>query len=139
MFRIILNQPISKRGHTMTKQKAAVLEVVRSAKCHYTVEEIHRETKKILPGISLATVYNNLHALERDKQIRKITGEDGSDRYDSSFIPHGHLYCMECGVITDFEPRGLNKTLSEAAGGEYDSYELKVRYLCKKCKEAHGV
>ncbi len=123
----------------MTKQKAAVLEVVRSAKCHYTVEQIHSEAKKILPGISLATVYNNLHALERERMIRKITGEDLSDRYDSSPIPHGHLYCKECGAITDFQPHGLDKTLTDAAGGEYDSYELKVRYVCKRCREAQGV
>ena len=119
----------------MTKQKAAVLEVVRSAKCHYTVEEIHGEAKKILPGISLATVYNNLHALEREGFIRKITGEDLSDRYDSSPIPHGHLYCKCCGGITDFEPYGLDNTLLDASDGEYDSYELKVRYLCKRCRE----
>ena len=118
----------------MTKQKAAVLEVIRSARCHYTAEEIYREAKLILPGISLATVYNNIHALERDKLIRRITGEDLSDRYDSSFIPHGHLYCKECGAISDFEPHGLDESLTEAAGGEYDSYELKVRYLCKKCR-----
>ena len=136
MFRIILNQPISKRGHTMTKQKAAVLEVVRSAKCHYTVEEIHRETKKILPGISLATVYNNLHALERDKQIRKITGEDGSDRYDSSFVPHGHLLCEACGGVWDFSIEGFDDEIKAAVGCDFTSYELKVRHLCKKCRGA---
>ena len=123
----------------MTKQRAAVLEVVRSAKCHYTAEEIHGEAKKLLPGISLATVYNNLHALEREMQIRRITAEDGSDRYDSSPVPHGHLYCKECGAISDFEPEGLTETLSRAADGEYDSYELKVRYLCRKCRAAGSV
>ena len=123
----------------MTKQRAAVLEVIRSAKCHYTAEEIHTEAKKILPGISLATVYNNIHALERDKLIRKITGEDLSDRYDSSFIPHGHLYCKGCGAISDFEPYGLDKTLTDATDCEYVSYELKVRYLCKRCREAQRV
>ena len=122
----------------MTKQREAVLRVVRSEKCHYTAEEIFDRAKEILPGISRATVYNNLHALERAGVIRRITGEDASDRYDSSFIPHGHLYCMGCSSIADFEVPSFSDTLSDIVGGEIDSYELKVRYLCKKCRETYS-
>ena len=118
----------------MTKQRAAVLEVVSRHGCHYTAEEIFIEAGKILPAISRATVYNNLHALERERLIRRITAEDSSDRYDSSYIPHGHLYCTKCGDIADFELPRLADELANIAGGEIDSYELKVRYICDKCK-----
>ncbi len=120
----------------MTKQRDAVLRVVRSEKHHYTAEEIFERAKEILPDISRATVYNNLHALERDKMIRRITGEDSSDRYDSSFIPHGHLYCTECHSIADFNVPDFADTLSGIIGGEIDSYELKVRYICPECAES---
>ena len=118
----------------MTKQRATILEVIREEKCHYTAEQIFTKAKEKMPGISRATVYNNLHALERDRLIRRITAEDASDRYDSSFIPHGHLYCSECGEITDFDIPSFTKTLERLAGGEIDSYELKVRYICEECK-----
>lgn len=118
----------------MTKQRSAVLEVVSRKGCHYTAEEILEEAKKILPDISRATVYNNLHALERNCVIRRITAEGSSDRYDSSYIPHGHLYCTVCGEVNDFDIPDFNKSLSEIADTEIDSYELKVRYICKKCK-----
>ena len=118
----------------MTKQRTAVLEVVSRKGCHYTAEEIFEEAKKILPEISRATVYNNLHALERDRVIRRITAEDSSDRYDSSYIPHGHLFCTVCGEVKDFDIPDFHKTLSETIGSEIDSYELKVRYVCQKCK-----
>ena len=117
----------------MTKQREAILQVIRSDKCHYTAEEIFERVKEILPGISRATVYNNLHALIRDRLIRRITGEDLSDRYDSSFIPHGHLYCMECDRISDFSVPSFADTLEGIIGGEIDSYELKVRYVCPEC------
>lgn len=120
----------------MTRQRAAVLEVIRSAKCHYTAEEIFERAKKLLPNISKATVYNNLHALERERLIRRITGEEASDRYDSSFIPHGHLFCTECHGICDFEVPEFRETLERVAGGEFDSYELKVRYVCPDCRMA---
>ncbi|MBQ8321101.1 MAG: transcriptional repressor [Clostridia bacterium] len=119
----------------MTRQRAAVLSVVSRKGCHYTAEEIFTEAKLILPTISRATVYNSLHALERDRLIRRITAEDSSDRYDSSYIPHGHLYCTRCAKITDFELPSFTEHLCAVADGEIDSYELKVRYICKECKK----
>ncbi len=118
----------------MTKQRAAVLEVVSRKGCHYTAEEIFSEAKLLYPSMSRATVYNNLHALEKDRIIRRITAENTSDRYDSSYIPHGHLFCTECGDIKDFDIPDFVKKLSEFANSEIDSYELKVRYICNKCK-----
>lgn len=118
----------------MTKQREAILAVIRSEKCHYTAEEIFERAREKLPGISRATVYNNLHALVRERQIRRITGEDASDRYDTSFIPHGHLYCTACGRISDFFLPSFAETLSSVVGGEIDSYELKVRYICPSCR-----
>ncbi len=117
----------------MTKQRAAVLEVIRSDKCHHTAEEIFILASQILPGISRATVYNSLKALERDKLIRRITAEDSSDRYDSAYIPHGHLFCKNCGAVRDFEIPDFTRTLTEYTGGSMDSYELKVRYVCPEC------
>lgn len=122
----------------MTKQREAILRVIRKEKRHYTAEEILALTRLILPTISRATVYNNLHALERDGEIRRITGDDGTDRYDSSSVPHGHLICIKCRSITDFQYPSFSETLSELLGGGVESYELKVRYVCPLCKSASG-
>lgn len=119
----------------MTRQRAAVFSVVSRKGCHYTADEIFAQARLILPTISRATVYNSLHALERDKLIRRITAEGSSDRYDSSYIPHGHLFCTECGSVEDFEPSGLSDELSSIAGGDIESYELKVRYICPSCRK----
>lgn len=120
----------------MTKQRAAVLEVIREGKRHLTAEEIFTEAKRKLPTISRATVYNNLHALVAEKQIRRITAEDSSDRYDSSYIPHGHLFCTGCQKVVDFNVPTFTETLEEIVGEKIESYELKVRYLCETCKMA---
>ncbi len=117
----------------MTRQKACILEVIRSDKAHHTADEILALAALRLPGISRATVYNNLKALERDKLIRRITAEDSKDRYDGSFIPHGHLFCTMCGEVTDFDIPDFCGMLMDYTDGRMDSYELKVRYVCKKC------
>ncbi len=122
----------------MTKQRAVILEVLRSDKCHHTAEEIFELAKQKLPTISRATVYNNLHSLEEEQFIRKISGDGGPDRYDNSFIPHGHLLCSWCGGVFDVDIPGIERILEESIGCKAESFELKVRGCCKKCKAAAG-
>ena len=118
----------------MTRQRAVILEVLRSDKCHHTADEIFELAKQKLPGISRATVYNNLKALEQEEIIRRITAEGTKDRYDNAFLPHGHLFCTKCGMVTDFFINDFKDELEVIAGGKIDSYELKVRYLCPECR-----
>lgn len=120
----------------MTRQKAAILDVLRSDKCHHTAEEIFELAKLRLPTISRATVYNNLRALEAEELIRRLGGEGSSARYDSSYIPHGHLFCNGCGGIFDFTIPDFNTTLGIYADCMVDSYELKIRGLCANCRAA---
>ena len=123
----------------MTRQRAVILEVIRSDKCHHTAEEIFELAKGMLPTISKATVYNNLKALEEEQIIRRISGDDSVARYDSSYIPHGHLFCSECGNIFDFTIPDFDEQLSESSGAVVDSYELKLRGVCPDCRQAGSI
>ena len=118
----------------MTRQRALILDIIRSDKCHHTADEIFSMAKERMPTISRATVYNNLHSLEAEKIIRRISGDGSSDRYDNAFIPHGHLVCIGCDKMTDFDLPELDREISERLGEPADSYELKVRYLCPNCR-----
>lgn len=120
----------------MTRQRAIILEVLRSDKCHHTAEELFQLAKAKLPSISRATVYNNLHALEEEQIIRKISGDGGPDRYDNLFIPHGHLVCTVCGGVSDVDLPGIEAILLESVGSDVDSFEVKVRGRCARCKFA---
>ena len=118
----------------MTRQRAVILEVIRSDMCHHTAEEIFALAKEKLPTISRATVYNNLKALEEEKIIRRINGEDGSSRYDKSYIPHGHLFCINCKKIFDFNIPDFSSTITKYSEAVIDSYELTARGICPSCK-----
>ena len=119
----------------MTRQRAVILDVLRSDMCHHTAEEIFSLAKSRLPTISRATVYNNLKALEKEGMIRRINGEDGSSRYDKSYIPHGHLFCTECGGIYDFDIPQFNSLLGRYSEAVIDSYELRAKGICNGCRE----
>ena len=118
----------------MTKQRQVVLDVIRLDMCHHTAEEIFEITKTILPGISKATVYNSLKYLEGQGLIRRITAEGASDRYDNSYIPHGHLFCTVCGEVKDFTVPGFEEAIADIINHDFSSYELKVRYICDGCR-----
>ena len=120
----------------MTKQRAAILEVLRSDMCHHTAEELFELAKQKLPAISRATVYNNLHSLEQEQFIRRISGDGGPDRYDNSYVPHGHLVCTLCGGVFDIDIPGLDNILEECIGSRAESYELKVKGRCERCRSA---
>ena len=122
----------------MTKQKALLLSIFRSDLCkgeHKTADELLLYARERMPGISRATVYNNLKALEEEGFIRRISGEGGADMYDSAFSLHGHMFCRVCKNVKDIDVPELLEKLREFSGIDIEAYELKLRYVCDNCKE----
>ena len=122
----------------MTKQKALLLSIFRSELCkgqHRTADELLLLAREKMPGISRATVYNNLRSMEEEGLIRKITADGGADVYDSSFELHGHLICTSCHAIKDVSVPTLLEDMRRIAGVDVDSYELKLRYVCENCRK----
>lgn len=122
----------------MTKQRQAVLQVLRRTGGHLSAEEIFRLAKEELPTISRATVYNNLHAMEEEKSIRRIT-VDGADLYDKAYTPHPHLICEACGKVEDIPLPWLDENLERTLGEMPTSYEFKINYICPSCREKQKI
>ena len=120
----------------MTKQRALVLKIVRSAQGHLTAEEIFGEAKKELPGIALATVYNSLSYLCENGMIEKISIKGQTDRYDKMLVRHDHRLCDRCGAISDVIIDGLHEYIEKQGGASVLSYDLTVHSLCPKCRAA---
>ncbi len=120
----------------MTKQRALILQIVRSAEGHLTAEEIFHEAKKKLPGIVLATVYNSLNYLCENRLIEKISIKGQTDRYDKMFVRHDHRLCDRCGAISDVIIQGLQEYIEEQNGANILSYDLTVHSLCPACRKA---
>ncbi len=117
----------------MTKQKCAVLTASRMACGHHTAEEIFEYAQTILPQISRATVYNNLHALVREGLLRTLHTDGVADRYDANASPHGHIVCARCGGISDLFWEELPARIAEQIGTPICSYELNVSAVCSRC------
>ncbi len=123
----------------MTKQRALMLSIFRSEACfgqHKTADEILALAREKMPGISRATVYNNLRSMEEEGLIRRISAEGGADMYDSSFNLHGHLFCTVCHSVKDIMTPNLLEEFKKMTNADIDSYELKLRYVCEHCRTA---
>lgn len=84
-----------------SKQREAVYDVLRRTNTHPDVAWIYANVKKIIPNISLATVYRNLNELESLGKIKKVSVEGYAERYDANVCNHAHIVCERCGKIID--------------------------------------
>lgn len=118
----------------MTKYAKKIMELINRSKGHMTAEEIFLELKKTEPKVVQATVYNNLNTLYREGLIRRLSIEGSPDRYDK-ILRHDHLVCKMCGVLSDITFQDMTGELEKQLGEGILSYDLKVYYLCPKCRE----
>ena len=66
--------------------------------------------------------------------IRKLSIEGSPDRYDK-IRRHDHLVCKRCGALSDITFEDMTGDLERQLGEGILSYDLKVFYLCPKCRE----
>ena len=119
----------------MTVKRAAILQVLRDSEGHLQPDEIFRRAKVLYPGMVLATVYNNLHALCEAGAIRRIRTADGADYYDKTPHPHEHAICVDCGKMLDLELGDLCAAFAKRTNLPILSYDLIVHTTCPACAE----
>ena len=84
-----------------TKQKQIILDQLKKHKDHPGADIIYTEVRKILPKISLGTVYRNLEMLSESGVILKLEYGSGQKRFDPEPNPHPHFRCLGCGKVED--------------------------------------
>ena len=90
-------------GVRMTQQRRAVLETVLNSHDHPTAAVIFERTKNLLPGISLATVYNCLETLSQASIINHLNFDNGPSRFCPNLEPHVHLLDDENNRVLDIQ------------------------------------
>ena len=122
----------------LTKQRAVILQVIRTAEHHLTANEVFNEAKNRLPTISFATVYNSLRFLKDAGHIAEIQfGFSSANRFDAKTTRHDHAICNQCGKLVDMDlelPEELVKLAAQFSQFKPKSLELTLRGLCPECK-----
>ncbi len=121
-----------------TQQRRIIYEILKDTDIHPTADWIYSEVRKVIPNISLGTVYRNLKVLKEEGIIIEIT--DGKQsRFDARIDNHFHFKCNTCGSIYDIESSevpNLNKDSLERKGFEVESMDITFNGICPNCKMA---
>ena len=120
----------------LTKQRQAVLQVIQESDGHLTANEVFEYSRRILPGISFATVYNSLRYLRSEGLIGEVRFGMDCTRYDRTLTRHDHAICSRCGELVDLDlpiPDELLKRGERLSHFKAESIEVVLRGLCPGC------
>ena len=123
----------------MTKQRAAILMVVRDAEKHLTAGEIFERVRRAEPTIAYGTVYRTLHLLAERGLILEFPFGDQASRFDRRTDRHDHVHCAICGELVDVDvPSTLlaRVVAEEQTGYLISAHQTVFSGVCPDCQMA---
>ncbi|NLY04775.1 MAG: transcriptional repressor [Candidatus Atribacteria bacterium] len=121
-----------------TKQREAILEILKNTKSHPTADEVYQKVRQKIPRISKGTVYRNLKLLTENKEVMKIDTGGTEGRYDARVENHYHFRCESCGKVFDVDvpvDTELDKKVSQKTGFNITHHVLEFRGFCSDCQK----
>jgi Fe2+ or Zn2+ uptake regulation protein len=129
---------IDSRERRGTKQREAILKVLRGTTSHPTADWIYDEVRKAIPNISKGTVYRNLKVLRETGQISELNLSGTVGRFEGRQDKHYHFRCERCGRVLDVdEPvdTELDHRVAAKTGLKISYHQLEFRGLCRDCQQ----
>ena len=93
-------------GLRPTKQRLQICEVLFNTErtFHFTINDLEQKIKdKIDNKISLATIYNTVHAFEKKGYLKQIPVNSNQTYFDTNITDHHHFYNLKDGNLIDLE------------------------------------
>ena len=123
-----------------TKQRQAVLEVVRGSTEHPDAAHVFDAVKQIVPSISLGTVYRSLEALVQEGHLIQVQQPGQATRYDARLEDHAHFICDACGEVFDVLielPDLVGLVSAKLEGFTVNEARVEFHGTCKRCKHSN--
>ena len=125
-------EKLRETGLRPTKQRVKIWEVLykREKTFHFTINELVKKiSEENNEKISLATVYNTVHAFKKKGYLKEITLNNDSTYFDTNISHHHHFYDNATKELIDLSNEDvgkiqINKTLP---GKKISSVEILVK------------
>ncbi len=118
--RIDIEALCAAKGLRITEQRRTIAHVLSDAVDHPDVEELHRRSAAIDPGISIATVYRTVRLFEEYGILERHDFRNGRSRYEAAGEEHhDHLIDIDSGQVIEFhdaELEELQRKIAERLG-----------------------
>ena len=119
-------------GLRPTKQRLQICEVLFNTErtFHFTINDLEQKIKdKIDNKISLATIYNTVHAFEKKGYLKQIPVNSNQTYFDTNITDHHHFYNLKDGKLIDLENSDVGpiKIKRKIDGKKIKSIEVLVK------------
>ena len=119
-------------GLRPTKQRLQICEILFDTEktFHFTVNDLEKKIKKKLNNnISLATIYNTVHAFKKKGYLKQIPINSNQTYFDTNVTQHHHFYDLKEEKLIDLEncdvgPINISKKID---GKKIKSVEVLVK------------
>lgn len=127
------------KGFKMTPQRELIFRSFFEMDKHCSVEELYVIVKEKDRSIGYSTVWRNLKLICRVGLAQEVNIGDGITRFDRlSKVPHGHLFCLHCKELIEFNVDQIIGLLAQTAKDHNfanKNFKVEVLGYCEKCQE----
>ena len=119
-------------GLRPTKQRLQICEVLFETEktFHFTINNLAKKIKNQLNNkISLATIYNTVHAFEKKGYLKQIPINSSETYFDTNVTDHHHFYDLNKDKLIDLENSDVGpiNILKKINGKKIKSVEVLVK------------
>ena len=119
-------------GLRPTKQRLKICEVLfnRDKTFHFTINDLAKSiSDKLNEKISLATVYNTVHALQKKGYLKEISINSDKSYFDTNTTVHHHFYDEDTHQLIDCDENEIENVnvKNNITGKKINSVEVLVR------------
>ena len=129
---------LAAHGLRATRQRVALLQLLRRTRTHATAAELHKSLLAELPQVSLKTVYEVLDSLMHADLASCVTDGGEPYRYEALTAPHYHARCRSCGRLYDLAARSdahIRGRTDTPEGFEVERISVTLVGRCRRCRD----
>ena len=125
-------EKLRETGLRPTKQRVKICEVLfnRDKTFHFTINDLVKKiSEQLNEKISLATVYNTVHALQKKGYLKEISINSDKSYFDTNTTIHHHFYDEDTHQLIDCDENEIENVnvKNNITGKKINSVEVLVR------------
>jgi Fe2+ or Zn2+ uptake regulation protein len=134
-----LRQRCVAHGLRLTPQRDILLHALSETTGHPTADDLVKKVRRVLPTVSHATVYRNVHELVEAGLIGTLERSGAAVQLEVNPDHHHHFECRRCGrvwdvYVDDVDVR-LDKRRSPLNGFRIDRRDVWLHGVCARCRD----
>ena len=125
-------EKLRQTGLRPTKQRVKICEVLfnREKTFHFTINDLVKKiSEELNEKISLATVYNTVHAFEKKGYLKEISINSDKSYFDTNISAHHHFYDEDTHELIDCSENEIDSIniKKNITGKKINSIEIMIR------------